>query len=368
MKILIDFTQIPKEKVGVGVYALQTFKRIIAKDKENCYYFVVQNDDVEFQSICADNLNIVLVKSNLFRHFILRLLLEHLYLPFLILKYKIDVVHSLHYSFPLVSFGAKRVVTLHDMTFYLYPYLHTRIKRYYFRFFIWLSTRYVNKIISVSESTKSDLISQFPQINMTKVVSIPLACEYPVNIRKRVSYKKPYIAFIGTLEPRKNVSRLIEAFAKVVSDERFSQYSLLIVGKKGWYYQSIFDTVKRLNLSDKILFPGFVTDEEKFSILNSASLFVYPSLYEGFGLPVLEALSLGVPTITSNVSSMPEVAGEAAKLINPNSVDELQYAMTEILSSLQLQTQMKIWGVAQSKFFSWENTANKTIDLYNSLK
>lgn len=366
MNILVDFTQIPINKVGVGVYAVQTFSRIIEQDVDNRYFFVVQDDDDELCDFKAVNLKVIKIKSKIFRNFICRGVLEQLYLPYLKLRFKINIIHSLHYSFPLFSLGAKRVVTLHDMTFFLYPKLHVRIKRMYFRFFISLSTKLSSRIIAVSESTANDVFSYFPNIVKNKVVSIPLACQIPLYIAPS-SIPSPYISFIGTLEPRKNIDSLINAFSKLIEHSQFSEYKLVIVGKKGWYFDSIFELIECLGLENKIILTGFVSDNEKFSILKSSNLFVYPSYYEGFGLPVLEALSVGVPTITSNISSLPEVAGPDSVLVDPNSVEQIYLAMERVLSDIDLQQTMKAKGLKYAHKFSWNNTSNRTIQLYNTL-
>lgn len=361
-KILIDLTQIPINKVGVGVYALQTFYRIITQDKQNQYYLVIQDDDQDLLEIFTNSSQVIRVHSKLFRHFPLRILLEQIYLPWLILRHKIDIIHSLHYSFPFFSFHAKRVVTIHDMTFFLFPNLHTKIKRFYFQKFIQLSTRFVDQIICVSESTACDLKTLFPKIKPKIISVIPLACSLPKNIQPS-PYKNPYITFIGTLEPRKNIETLIKAFAL----GKFDQYKLIIVGKKGWFYKDIFRLTHQLGLEDKIIFTGFVTEDQKFAILRSASLFVYPSLYEGFGLPVLEALSLNVPTITSNISSLPEIAGNAAILVDPHSVKDLNNAMHEILDDEKSRSVLLSRAQTQAAKFNWDKTAAQTIKVYNSL-
>lgn len=366
MNILIDFTQIPIKKVGVGIYALKTFNRLFALASENNYIALVQNDDRDFDGFNDNNIRIVKVSSKFFRFFILRFLLEQFYIPFLILKERVDIVHSLHYSFPLISFNAKCISTIHDLTFFIYPQLHTFVKRHYFRLFISLSTRFCNTLICVSKSTQCDLKSFFPHIKADTVV-IPLAMEKRIKnisfdiVKTKYQLDTNYILFIGTLEPRKNIVRLIEAYGKI---ENQIKQDLVIVGGKGWFYNEIFDTVRRLNLEDRVKFTGFVSEVEKFSILKNSDIFIYPSLYEGFGLPVLEALSLGIPTITSNVSSMPEVAGDAALLINPESLDEIANTVLFLIDHPKVQNELRLKSIEQIKSFSWENTAMKTLNLY----
>lgn len=360
MNILIDLTQIPQNKVGVGVYAVETFQRVVRQDTRNHYFLVMQDDDDALRQLFVEtDATIITVSGRIFRRMPCRVIMEQFYLPWLILRHKIDIVHSLHYSFPLIHFRAKRVVTVHDMTFFLFPEVHEKIKRIYFRWFIAQAVRHVDKIICVSDSTAADLKKYFPRLSKQKVEVIKLACSVPAKIEKS-PYPSPYIAFIGTLEPRKNINLLIEAFAHA----GLPDYKLVVVGKKGWFYQEIFDLVQRCRLDEQVVFTGFVSDEQKYAILKSATLFVYPSIYEGFGLPILEALTLGIPTITSNVSSMPEVAGQAALLVNPNSVTELTQAMIKLAQDETLRAELTLKGIQQAEKFSWNNTALKTQMLY----
>ena len=367
MNILVDLTQIPKQKVGVGVYALQTFNNIINIDLNNKYFFIVQNDDVDFDIYSSERVMIIKINAKIYRSFFFRLIFEQLQLPLLILKYGIDVIHSLHYSFPLLKFGAKRVVTIHDLTFFLYPHLHTFVKRHYFKLFIRLSLILENSLICVSESTALDLKKIFGEV-LRDVSVVPLAMEdrsklalQEDEVIRKFKLPKDFILFIGTLEPRKNLLNLIDAFRLLIEN---NESTLVIVGKKGWFYDDIFKKVKDYELENQIIFTGFVTEIEKYSILKLSTIFIYPSIYEGFGLPVLEALAFEKPTITSNVSSMPEVAGDAAILIDPNNVLEMSKALELVLHDKNLQDKLKRKALIQSTLFSWKNTALKTLKVY----
>lgn len=365
MKILLDFTQIPVEKVGVGVYALKTIDNLLKLSQfEHEYIILIQNDDKEVIDLLKqNNIKIKCVNASIFRRLLFRILLEQLYIPYLILKHKVDLVHSLHYSYPLFRFWAKCIVTIHDLTFFLYPEVHTKIKCYYFKTFIKWNAYSKNELICVSESTANDLISYFPSCKK-RVHIIPLAVEdIPLislsSVRKRLNIPSHYILFIGTLEPRKNLVSLIRAYS-LITDK--VELSLVIVGKKGWFYESIFDEVKQNNIEEKVYFTGFVTEEEKYALLGNCEVFIYPSLYEGFGLPVLEALKLAKPVITSNVSSMPEVAGNAALLVNPKSVSDISKALLMLITDEELKNNLKSKAKKQASFFSWEKTAKQTLD------
>ena len=373
MRTLIDFTQIPIQKVGVGVYAKETFSRLIRIKTDSHFFVLLQSDDKELAALFKEsNVKILKVYSPFSRLFFIRFLIEQFYIPIICLFYKIDLLHSLHYSFPLfTSKHLKKVVTIHDLTFFIYPHLHTIVKRYYFRFFTRLACKYADSIICVSNSTKSDLFRYVKQIN-AQINVIPLAANLPVveqkmirAVKEKFRVQDKYLLFIGTLEPRKNITNLIKAYANnyVVNNE----YQLVVVGKKGWYYREIFDLLNQLKLGDKVVLTGFVSPAEKFALLSSCALFVYPSIYEGFGLPVLEALGYGLPVITSNVSSLPEVVGKAAILINPFCVDELTRAIELCLFDREICETLKETAVKQFEKFSWEKTALKTECVYSNL-
>lgn len=367
MNILIDFTQIPIKKVGVGVYALKTFTEMFNTNNEDQFYAIVQDDDSELD-FESDNVKTIKVRARIFRSLIARLFLEQLYIPFLSKKYKIDVIHSLHYSYPLLRTRARKVITIHDLTFFIYPHLHQFIKRYYFRWFIKkASLDRNNNLICVSQSTLEDLNKYIPE-NKSHNYVVPLACEELKDqtlytITNDFNIERPYILFIGTLEPRKNIEGLIKAYAQL--KER-TKYQLVIVGKKGWYYDTIFNLINEKKLVNDIVFTSFVNDHQKYCLLKNSSLFVYPSFYEGFGLPVLEAISMGIPTITSNISSLPEVGGDACLLVDPNDITQLSQSIHRVLTDTDLRKSMILKGYYQANKFSWELTAQKTIEIYRN--
>ncbi len=370
MNILIDFSQIPKQKVGVGVYALNLVKQIAKLDLENSYYILVQDDEHSLDSSERNNFKLINIQSKIFRKVIFRLLLEQWLIPYIIIKKKIDIVHSLHYSFPLITFRAKKVVTIHDMTFFKFPKYHQIIKRYYFSFFIHLVARMADKVISLSESTLRDFIS-LTSARKDKVSVVHLGVDWATSsfpreraelVKKKYGIDGKYLLFVGMIEPRKNVGNLILAYDKLLKVNK--DYHLVIVGKKGWGYRKVFNLIDDLRLHDRITFTGFVEEEDKPFIIRDAKIFVYPSMYEGFGIPVLEALSLGIPTITSNVSSLPEITGGAALLVDPANVDELYLGIKRLLEDETLYQELKKKAVLQARKFSWMKTAQKTIELY----
>jgi len=169
---------------------------------------------------------------------------------------------------------------------------------------------------------------------------------------------KKFILFVGTIEPRKNIKRLIEAY-NIVSP----QEPLVIVGKKGWFYKEIFKEIEELNIKDKIIFLDYLPGKDLPYLYNKAICFIYPSLYEGFGLPPLEAMACGCPVITSSTSSLPEVVGNAAVLIDPGKTREMVVAIEKILGSRKLRDELRQKGIVQSKKFSWRKTSEQILEI-----
>lgn len=374
MKILIDFTQIPLQKVGVGVYALNLVKEIAKLDYENRYYIIIQDDEHSLDDIENQNFKFILVQSKIFRKLIFRFFLEQFIIPYIAIRDNINIIHSLHYSIPLFATGVKRIVTIHDMIFFKFPQYHELIKKYYFRFFTRLSAKLADRIIAISESTKKDFLA-IAGAKKDKVVLIYLGkenwshCTFTSEkiefIKDKYGIKGQYLLFIGTIEPRKNLVKLIDAFKKLLKAEK--KYQLVIVGKRGWGYKEIYRKIDDHGLGDEIIFTGFVEEVDKPYIIKGSKIFIYPSLYEGFGIPVLEALTLGVPTITSNVSSMPEIAGNAAFLVDPTDEKAIYSAIKQLLSNQKLYLNYNKRSIIQANKFSWAKTASQTIELYRSL-
>ncbi len=385
MKIAIDLTQIPVNKTGIGIYALNLVREMCLLnqvDGKFNFFFFVQNDDEEFIRLIKnfDKCTLIPVKSSIFRKLIPRLFFEQILLPRKCRKLKIDLIYSSHYTIPYFT-RIKRVVAFHDMTFYLFPELHQKIKLIYFKTLLPLSTRKSSGIITISESTKNDMIKRFKHINTNKITVIHLGVDFFKEKEKDLDSPcekflerygltaGEYFLFVGTLEPRKNIISIIKAFHHVrQTDETYKKrYKLVIVGRKGWFYDEIFETVKKLLMEDAVIFTGYVSEEEKQALLLKAFLFVYPSFYEGFGIPILEAMASGVPVITGNVSALPEVAGDAAILVNPLQWQEISTAMAKLLSDQRLYEKLSQKSLTQAKKFTWEKTAKKTLALFKKI-
>lgn len=268
----------------------------------------------------------------------------------------------------------ERITTFHDLSFEKYPEFYSKGKNFWhFSMKPKKQAQKADKIIAVSDSTKQDLIEIYG-INPQKIKVIysglsPLLKRQVTEEKKREVTKKyhlseNYILYLGTLEPRKNISSIIKAFAKSKQSGflKNNKIKLVIAGTKGWLYQEIFNTAKELNLKEEIIFSDFIKEEDKPALYEMAQLFIYPSFYEGFGFPPLEAMARKVPVITSNISSIPEAVEDAALIINPCNIDEIKQAMEKILSDKKLAQKLTERGTEKINKFNWEKCGRETLD------
>jgi len=280
---------------------------------------------------------------------------------------KLDLFHFPTGSAPYF-YKKDFVITVHDVAIYLHPEWFSSGQWFSTRFVFPRSIKRAKKIIAVSGATKRDLMARFKVLEYkVEVVHEGLTfSEDSVGDFRQVLSKfgicKPYILFVSTVELRKNIPSLIWAFAKF--HESHPEYSLLLAGKKGLGYGESVKAVEEARLGDSVKFFGYVSLEEKKLLLKNAAAFAYPSLYEGFGLPILEAMAMGIPVVTSNTSSMPEVAGDAALLVNPHSVNSICDALEKIVFDKQLNNRIVQRGLERVNKFSWEKTAGETLRVY----
>jgi len=288
---------------------------------------------------------------------------------------KVDLFHSTNYILPPQRFG-KSIITIHDLFFLIAPEYASKASVKLFKDQIKKYALRANKIIVVSESTKRD-VQRLLGIAPGKIAVIYEGAESgyrPLNkelalkeIKHKYKLEHRFILFVGTLEPRKNLTNLIQAYSLFRNRRKDCRHKLVICGMKGWSARDIFETAERLKLKKEIIFTGYVPENDLPLFYNAADLFTFPSLYEGFGLPVLEAMACGTPVITSNTSSLPEIVGEAAIMINPTDVGALADAIDKVLGNESLRQEMRNKGLARTKLFSWEETTKATVRLYKEV-
>ena len=298
-------------------------------------------------------------------------------MPYCINKSKINILHfPAHYHTQITPFflnnNLKKILTIHDLTPLLFPETHVKKNAILWNSTLKLIKSRIDTIITDSINTKRDCI-KYLKIPEEKIRAVPLAAgtQYkPLSslklieeeLKSRYNLEVPFILYVGTLEKRKNISTLIKAFNELKNQH--ITHKLVIIGQKGWKYEEIFETVHKLGLNNEIIFTGYVPDEDLVKFYNAADLFVYPSIYEGFGLPPLEAMACGTPVITSNTSSLPEVVGNAGITVDPYKTDGLIDKMHKILNSTNLQDKLSKKGIERAKTFSWDKTARETWKVY----
>jgi glycosyltransferase involved in cell wall biosynthesis len=298
---------------------------------------------------------------------------EQLVLPIVAWAKRADLIHSLHYTHPLLAFS-RRVVTIHDLTFLLFPELHTRGRRIIMPFFIRRAIKNADAVIFVSKATQDDA-ERLIGIgrNLRRVVPLGVAAcplvpqDDPASeiYLSEMGVERPYLLFVGTLEPRKNIIRIVHAFERVA--ESHPNLTLVLAGKFGWHTADLAAAMENSLMRLRIRHLGFVTEAEKWTLLRDCAMLVYPSLYEGFGLPVLEAMAAGAPVITSNLSSMPEVAGDAAVLVDPTSVEEIASGVDHLLNNEATRHHLSERGLRIVENYTWQNTAAATFNVYRAV-
>ena len=265
------------------------------------------------------------------------------------------------------------VVSVHDVSFLEHPEYFTKFRALQLRCTVHRTIRSAARVLTPSEFSKRSILNAYG-LSEEKVVVLPngvcssfrpIARETAQRfVRSSLGLQSPFVLSVGDLQPRKNHVGLIHAFEKLVREYPQLTHHLVIVGKETWYAPAIRAAAKRSSVADRIHFTGFVSDEDLLRLYGACDLFAYPSFYEGFGLPILEAMACGRAVVCSNTSAMPEVADSAALLFDPQSSDELMLAMRDLLLNPELRTRMERLGLQRAAMFSWEGTAGKTLELY----
>jgi glycosyltransferase involved in cell wall biosynthesis len=287
----------------------------------------------------------------------------------------VEITHFFSYFIPPGVKG-KKVVTIYDMTYKVFPdTMHYKLK-IAFWLKLGVSCKRADKIITTSEFSKNEII-HYLDIHPDKIVVIPCGVDsesfYPINekekieqIKKKYKIEENYFLYLGTIEPRKNLERLIDAY-KLLKNNHSNVPKLIIAGQSGWLYEQIYNKVQILALERDVIFLGYVPDEDRVPLICGTIAFVFPSLYEGFGMPPLEAMACGVPVLTSNVASLPEVVGDAAITVNPLSVEDITRGLECLLLDEKLRKELSVRGLKRAKQYSWKRSAAMTMEVYKTL-
>ncbi|ATW27733.1 glycosyltransferase family 4 protein [Candidatus Formimonas warabiya] len=268
----------------------------------------------------------------------------------------------------------KKIVTVHDLAVFKYPETYQKSRVLYWQKYFDSSVKRADRVIAISYATKNDLqeILHVPEEKIQVIYNGVSSIFRPVNdpkicleVKAKYGLPERFILFVGTFSPRKNLGRLVDAFARL-HNEGSLPHKMVIAGEKGWKFKQDLERVKALNLENDIIFPGFISHEDLPVVYSLADVLAYPSLYEGFGLPPLEAMACGTPTIISNTSSLPEVVGKAGVQVNPFSISSITEGLFHLLTDSQLRKRLIQLGFERAKFFSWDKAAdelNKTMKL-----
>ncbi len=368
MRIALNAQLLATSRFGIENYIYNLVKAFSQEDKNNTFdvFSSIKHDDLESE-------NVRIIKTSVpFYNYFSRILWEQAVMPFKISGY--DVFHNPDHMLPMMPINTKKVITVHDLAFYKHPETFSARKRIFKQAMTPGSIRKADAIIAVSKNTKRDIVDLF-KVDPDKihVVYNGLNEEFsPANEDKLRIYKKakrlekPYILFVGTIEPRKGIQDLIKAF-DMLSEGSNKDLELIIAGRNGWLSGHIHEIAKASAKKDRIRFIGKVDAQELPLLYSGAEVFVYPSIYEGFGFPPLEAMACGTPVITTDSSSLPEVVGSAALSVPPKQPTALAYAISRVLSDTELRAALVDSGIEQAAKFSWSKCAAQTAKVYKSL-
>jgi len=367
VRIAIDARKL--RDYGIGTYVRNLLRHLARIDRSTEYVLFTQPADVELGTELGDNFRTVVERAGAYS------LREQLTIPMDLRRERIDLFHAPHYVLPPLT-PCKSVVTIHDCIHLRFPqYLPNSFAYAYARSSLWVATHRASRVLTVSEASKRDILRYFrvPEGKIDVIYNAiderlgePLSNEEIGRVRERYQLNDPFVLYAGNIKPHKNLERLIEAF-HMLRRNGFEQVKLLIIGDEISQYATLRRAVHRHKLHKHVRFFGFVPDKTLAALYRLASVFVFPSLYEGFGLPPLEAMASGTPVITSNVSSLPEVVGDAALLIDPYESAEIANAIRRVLTEPVLAADMRQRGLARVKDFSWERSVARVRQIYEEV-
>ena len=367
MRIAIDARKL--DDFGIGTYIRNLLRGLAQIDKTTEYVLFCKPADAAMAGELGPNFRAVPEKAARYS------IAEQISIPLAVRRERVNLFHAPHYVLPALTPGPT-VVTIHDCIHLMFPqYLKHRLAYPYARASLWTAAHKSDRIFTVSEQSKRDILKFF-HVPPEKIVVTPNAIddrfgvapsdELMMQTRERYQLSHSYILYVGNIKPHKNLERLIEAFHLVRSQGR-SELELLIVGDEISKLQSLRRAVHKHGLHRYVRFHGHVPHETLAVFYRLASVFVFPSLYEGFGLPPLEAMASGTPVVTSNISSLPEVVGEAAVLVDPYSADAIADGILKVLHSAHLRADLREKGYARIQAYSWMRSVERVRQIYGEV-
>lgn len=372
----LDATYLSIYGKGVSRYQYNLIKALAKIDKRNCYYVFLNSKNILPELPQQENFCYIRIQI------LKRIIWDQFQLPIIVRKYKLDIYHSILDTLPVASKG-KFVLFLFEIPDYRIELarqsgcssLYARLSYGYNKFLFLPSLRKAKVIIASSNSTKKDLIERY-KVNEKKIRTLypaPDECFRTANdekdlfnTRKKYNAEAGYILHISSSDPRDNTLAVIRAYQKAQCDLKIPQ-KLIIFGNVNFEGLGLEKLIAESNLKKSIIFTGRLSEEELVVLYQAADLFIEPSLFEGFGFQVVEAMACGIPVITSNTTSLPEIVGDAGILVDPIDIDGLASAMVRLLTDSEFQKLMRQKSLERAKFFSWERTARETLDIYDEL-
>jgi glycosyltransferase involved in cell wall biosynthesis len=367
MRVAIDARKL--HDFGIGTYTRNLLRYLARIDRESEYVLLCHEGDLAIGPELGPNFRTVLEPSP---NYSLR---EQIHVPWVLHRERPDIFHAPHYVLPPAA-RCRSLVTIHDCIHLMFPqYLPSRAAYVYARASMWAAVRRSHKILTVSEASKRDIIHFF-KVPPEKIVVVYNAIderfrtapspEDVARVRERYQLEHGFVLYVGNIKPHKNLVRLIEAYDQL-RRRGFEALKLLIIGDEISKWPALRRAVHRHKLHKHVRFLGYQPDETLAVLYRLAAVFVFPSLYEGFGLPPLEAMACGTPVVTSNVSSLPEVTGDAAILVDPYEVESIVEGMERVLTDPALGAELRAKGIARAREFSWERSVARTRELYQEV-
>jgi glycosyltransferase involved in cell wall biosynthesis len=367
MRVAIDARKL--HDFGIGTYIRNLLRHLARLDRETEFVLLCYEPDLGIGAQLGPNFRTVLEPS---ANYSIR---EQIRVPYVLMRERPDVFHSPHYVLP-PAVRCRSVVTIHDTIHLTFPqYLPNKLAYAYARASMWSAARRSHRILTVSEASKRDILHFF-NVPHEKVVVVYNAiderfwrdpeAESVARVRERFQLHQRFVLYVGNIKPHKNLVRLIEAFHAIRRDD-LEDLKLLIIGDEISKWPMLRRAVHEYKLHKHVRFLGYLPDDTLAILYRLASVFVFPSLYEGFGLPPLEAMASGTPVVTSNVSSLPEVAGDAAVLVDPYDTDSIVDGVRRVLTDPVLAAEMRRKGLVRAREFSWERSVAKTWNLYREI-
>ena len=368
MRVAIDARKL--HDFGIGTYIRNLLRHLARLDQLNEYVLLCQEPDLGVAAQLGPNFRTVLEPSP---NYSLR---EQVHVPWVLRRVRPDVFHAPHYVLP-PAVRCRSVVTIHDCIHLMFPqYLPNRAAYAYAKASMWNAAKRSDRVLTVSEASKRDILHFF-NVPPEKIVVVYNAIderfwvvpkeEDTARVRERYQLDHGFVLYVGNIKPHKNLVRLIEAFDQLRQDGSFSELKLLIIGDEISRLPALRRAVHSHKLHKQVRFLGYLPDETLAILYRLAAVFVFPSLYEGFGLPPLEAMASGTPVVTSNVSSLPEVAGDAAVLVDPYHPEAIADGIERVLSDERLRRDLRARGLVRARQFSWETSVARVREIYGDV-